>query len=71
MNLTSPCAKRRLLVRFTGDENAVKSALPGCEIRVSGEEKAVMTAEAPADELEKTLNTLSASVSLGAPLYVL
>ena len=67
----APAAPRRLLIRFAGDENAVKTALPGCEIRVSGEEKVVMTAEAPADELGKALLSLAASVSLGAPLYVL
>lgn len=67
----APSAPRRMLVRFTGDENAVKAALPGCEIRVCGEEKAVLTGCAPADELEKALHALSASVSLGAPLYVL
>ncbi len=67
----APSAMRRMLVRFTGDETAVKSALPGCEIRTVGEEKAVMTAAAPADELEKSLAGLSAAVSLGAPLYVL
>ena len=67
----APSAVRRLLVRFTGDEAAVKTALPGCEIRVCGDEMAVMTAAAPADALEKMLKELSASVHLGAPLYVL
>lgn len=67
----APSAIRRMLVRFSGDEKAVKDALPGCEIRGCGSEMAVMTAAAPADELEKALGALSASVQLGAPLYVL
>lgn len=67
----APSALRRLLVRFAGDEQTVKAALPGCEIRAFDDGKAFMTAEAPADELEKSLAELAASVSLGAPLYVL
>ena len=61
----------RLLVRFTGDAETVKAALPGCEIRPCGEELAVMTVAAPSDCLEAALKTLSASVNLGAALYVL
>ncbi len=67
----APSAIRKMLVRFTGDESAVKSALPGCEIRACGDEMAVMTAAAPADALEKALTDLAGTVALGAPLYVL
>ena len=67
----APSANRRMLVRFTGDENAVLSAFPGCEIRSFAEGKAFMTAEAPADAHKKVLEKLADSVSLGAPLYVL
>ena len=67
----APSAPRRLLVRFTGDENAVKAALPGCIIKECGDEKAVMTAEAPADVLNSAVQALSSAVQLGAPLFVL
>ena len=67
----APSVIRRMLVRFTGDAEAVKSALPGCEIRSCGEEMAVMTAAAPADQLESAICALSASVHMGRPLYVL
>ena len=66
-----PSAPRRLLVRFCGDEDAVKAVLPGCIIKDCGDEKAVMTAEAPADVLDSAIQTLSSAVQLGAPLYVL
>ena len=67
----APAQKRRLLVRFAGDASAVQTALPHCEIRAVGDEFALMTAEAPACELEDALNALSGTVRMGAPLYVL
>ncbi len=67
----APSAVRRMLVRFTGDADAVKAALPGCEIISCGDELAVMTAAAPADQLEEALSALPASVQAGQPLYVL
>ena len=67
----APAQKRRLLVRFAGDVNAVQAALPDCEIRAVGDEFALMTAQAPACELEDALKALSGTVRMGAPLYVL
>ncbi len=67
----APSALRRLLVRFSGDEDAVKAAFPGCSIRSCGDVKAVMTACAPADELEKALSALGETMQTGAPLFVL
>jgi len=49
----------------------VQAALPDCEIRAVGDEFALMTAQAPACELEDALKALSGTVRMGAPLYVL
>ncbi len=67
----APSASRRLLVRFSGNAEAVETAFPGCEIRICGDEMAVMTACAPADVLDKALASLSEKVHMGAPLFVL
>ncbi len=67
----APSEQHRLLVRFVGSEDAVRAALPGCEIRSCGQITAFMTAPAPADLLEKTLSALADKVQLGAALYVL
>jgi len=67
----APGQLRRLLVRFSGDAEIVRAALPGCEIRACGDEFAVLTAKEPSNRLENALNMLKDSTVLGAPLYVL
>lgn len=62
---------RKVLFRFTGDEAAVESALPGCEIRTLGDEKIAMTCEITVAQLDAALSSIAASVRTGELLYVL